>query len=150
MKVEVSSSENFSIFINNSYIDISDYTDQDKLIEIVKNLVKKMKTRLNLKGFYKIKVYVEETVGLFVDAVRLDNLEYSNSLDLRVLVFLDEKVYFETEDYFLISDCPNIRFSNNLYYCSVEDISNIYKLVEHGRFVYGEELNKILAKSIPI
>lgn len=148
MKIEVISKDSFSIFINSLYVDITDYTNKDKLVEVVKNVIKKMKNRLNLRGFYKIKVFVQEQLGLFLEVVKLEDLDYSNALDLRVIVFLDEKIYFETDDYFVIENIKKIRYHDNKYYCCVEDFNDIFPFLEFGRFIYGNEVIRMLNNSV--
>lgn len=144
MKIESTSFSDFSIFINRDYLDIDDYKDQDQVVKYVKILVKKLRNKLNLKGFYKLKVFVNNIIGLFVDVIKIDDLEYSNILDLRVIVFLDSDIYFETDDYFLISDNKKIIFYDDKFYCSVVDLDNIYNYLEFGNFIYGDEVLKIL------
>lgn len=148
MKIEVVSKDNFSIFINNCYIDLVNYEDRDKLVEVVKKIIKRLKNRLNLRGFYKLKVFVNKNIGLFVDVIKIDDLDYSNVLDLRVIVFLEDKIYFETDDYFLIEKAKRIRFYNDKFYCLADDIDNIYDFIEFGRFIYGNEAIKMLNNSI--
>lgn len=150
MKIEVMSKECFSIFINRLYFSMIDYSDREQLVEHVKKILKKMKSRLNLRGFYKIKVFVHEKVGIFLDAIKLEDLDYSNALDLRVIVFLDEKIYFETEDYFVIEHIPGIRYYRNKYYCLVDDIDNLYEILEFGKFIYGEEVVQMLNHSVAL
>ena len=98
MKIESISFSDFSIFISSNYLNIDDYKDQEQVVKYVKILVKKLKNRLKLKGFYKLKVFVNSNVGLFVDVIKIDDLEYSNVLDLRVIVFLDSDIYFEIDN----------------------------------------------------
>lgn len=144
MKIESISFSDFSIFISSNYLNIDDYKDQEQVVKYVKILVKKLKNRLKLKGFYKLKVFVNSNVGLFVDVIKIDDLEYSNVLDLRVIVFLDSDIYFETDDYFLIGDNKEVIFYGDKFYCSVNNLDNIYNYLEFGNFIYGDEVLKIL------
>ena len=61
-------------------------------------------------------------------------------------IFFDECVYFETDDYFLLDGISNVRYYDSKYYCLADSI-DIYKLVEFGRFIYGDEVNKMLEDS---
>ena len=143
MHIEIISNNKFFMFINANYVDSF---ERDSLTLKVKNVIMKYRLKLGLEGFYKVKVFVNEKVGLFVDIYKLDDLDYSNSLDLRVLIFFDECVYFETDDYFLLDGISNVRYYDSKYYCLADSI-DIYKLVEFGRFIYGDEVNKMLEDS---
>ena len=146
MKVEIVSSEEFSIFVNSLYAKITDYSDREEIIGVVKDIIAKYKNKLKLRGFYKIKVYLDERVGLFLDGVRLECLERLDAIDLRVIVYFDEDIYFKTDDYFVISDVSKIIYFDGNYYCKVKDILDINKVVEFGEFVYGNYILDILDK----
>lgn len=150
MKVEMISSNQFSIFLNSTYLKTKDFDDKDKIIDSVKSFVKKVRKRLRLSGFYKLKVFVNKNVGIFIDALKIDSVDYTNVLDLRVIVLSDEKIFFETDDYFLISDLPRIRYFHNKFYCQVDDMDDIYKYIEFGSFIYGNDAIEMLNKSILI
>ncbi len=145
MHIEVNSN-NIFIFVNIFYVNS---LEKESLIEQVKNIIIKYKSKLNLKGFYKVKVHVCEEVGLFIDIYKIDDIDYSNSLDLRVLILFDDIFYFETEDYFILEGIDNIRFYNNKYYCLVKDV-DVSKVIEFGRVIYGDEVIKMLNSSFYI
>ena len=147
MRVEILSDGEISIFVSSSYKGICDCYEKEKLVEVVKDIVKKLKRKLKLKGFYKLKVFFNKVVGIFIRAIKIDEVEYSSVLDLRVIVYTDEDIYFETDDYFKIKDVKNVRFYNDKFYCLVDDILNIYKVVDWGRFIYGEEVLDMLDNS---
>ena len=75
-----------------------------------------------MKGFYKVKVHVGEDIGLFIDIYKIDDIEYSNSLDLRILIFYDDTFYFETVDYFVIENVDIVRYFITKYYCLSCDV----------------------------
>ena len=56
------------------------------------------------------------------------------------LLTSDGKVYFKTDNYFIISDCKTVYFHKNFFYCDVDDISDIMSVIEFGSFVYGNNL----------
>ena len=146
VKVEICDRD-FFLFINNKYANCLD--SGEDIIQFIKDKIVSLKTRLNLKGFYKVLVFYDEKVGFFVEGKKLDEIDYSNSLDLRILI-MGYDIYFETEDYFLISDVKDAKYLKGHYYCLVKDIVDIDKVVEHGKFIYGEDaLNKLsLAKRV--
>lgn len=147
MKIVIISSEEFFVFVNSVYAKISDYSDKEEIIDVTKSIISKISTRLRMRGFYKIKVLVDPAVGLFIEGVQLENLERVNSVDLRVIVYFNEDIYFKTSDYFIISDVSKVRYFDGDYYCLTRDIPNINKVVEFGEFVYGSSTLKMLYNS---
>ena len=147
MRVEILSDGEISIFVSGNYKGICDCYEKEKLVEVVKDIVKKLKRKLKLKGFYKLKVFFNKFVGIFIRAIKIDEVEYSNVLDLRVIVYTEQDIYFETDDYFKIRGVKNIRFYRDKFYCLVDDILDIYNVVDWGRFIYGEEVLDMLDNS---
>lgn len=150
MKVEVISSEEFFIFVNLLYAKISDYDNKEEIIKVVKEIIANISGKLRLKGFYKIKVYVNEKTGLFIEGVLLDGIERNNVVDLRVIVYFDEDIYFKTDDYFKIRDVSNVHYLDGNYYCLVDDIMDMDSVVEFGEFVYGKEMYDVFDRGILI
>lgn len=150
MRFEFISDEEFFIFINNCYAKIKDYNDKDKIVEVVKKIISKYKNKLKLRGFYKIKVFPEEKVGIFLEGIKLESLEKSGVVDLRVIVYFDEDIYFKTDDYFVIREVSNVKYFDGYYYCLVKDILDINKVVEYGEFVYGDYILELLDKAYSI
>lgn len=146
MHIELQSLNKIFMFVNICYVSSLKKMD---LIEEVKNIILKYRVKLRLKGFYKVKVFVNEKVGLFIEMCKIDELDYSNTLDLRILVFYDEDVYFETDDYFVLAGCEKIRFYNNKFYCDVKNVS-ILGVVEFGSFIFGDEVLKMLSNSVVV
>lgn len=150
MRIEIISSEEFHIFVNNLYLKIDNYEHKEEIVEAVKGVISSVRGKLHLRGFYKLKVFVNEKIGLFIEGVKLEGLEYSNALDLRVVVFFDEDIYFKTEEYFVIGDVSNVKYFDGYYYCLVDDIADINKVVEFGEFIYGRDALDVIDKSISI
>ena len=146
MHIELQSVDKIFMFVNICYVTSLEKID---LIDDVKNIILKYRVKLKLKGFYKVKVFVNELVGLFIELCKIDELEYSNTLDLRILVFYDEDVYFETDYYFVLDGCGELRFYNNNFYCNVRDVS-ILRMVEFGNFIFGDEVLKMLSNSVVV
>ena len=148
MKIEMTGTDNYNIFINKLYIKDLDFKSKECINEIVKGILFKLKNRLKLRGFYKVKVFPNDKVGLFLELIKLEDLEFSNNLDLRIVIYFDEKVFFETDDYFVIENCNDKRFLDGCFYCVVdENFDQSLERIEFGRFVYGREVIEVLNKS---
>lgn len=146
MKVEQISPNQLTVFLNANYLKEEDINSKERVVDIVKRWLLQLKKQLHLSGFYKVKVYGHSKVGLFLDLLRLEELEYCSALDLRVVVFLEEKVYFETTEYQVLPKDATIYYNDCFYYCDVNSISSLLSVVDFGRFVYGRELQKLYGK----
>lgn len=148
MKIESYGKNCFKIFINSNYTKDLDYSNKEDMIGFIKRFILKLKNRLSLRGFYKIRVYPKNNIGIFLDMTKLDDIDLSNNLDLRIMIMYDEDYFFETEDYDLISDCNDIRYKDGLFYCVVDNsFDKILEKVEFGRFIYGKEVINLLNNS---
>ena len=150
MRVDFINDEEFSIFLNSCYCKIDDYNDKDEIVGVVKKVISKYKNKFRLRGFYKVKVFPLDRVGLFVEGVKLESLEMSGIIDLRVIVYFDEEFYFKTDNYYVINNISNIKYFNGSYYCLVKDILDINSFVDYGEFVHGEDVLTIIDKSYTI
>ena len=143
MKIEKIGQQRYFIFFHILYLKNIDFS-KEKIIDTVKRLLKKLKKRLMLRGFYKVGVYLHSKVGLFLELYQLEEFEYDDSLDFRVLVYLDEKIYFKTDDYFILpSDVP-IYYDQGFFYCDVSFIPDMLSVIEFGEFIYGKKLYPIM------
>lgn len=149
MKIESCGKDNFNIFINRLYVKEIDFNSKDELVCFIKEFILKVKNKLGMRGFYKIKVYPQDIIGIFLDVTKLDDVDLSNTLDLRVIIMSDERIYYETEDYSKIESYNDKRYMDGLFYCVVDDyFDNILEKVEFGRFIYGKEVINLLNNSL--
>ena len=149
MKVELINDDDLEIFVNPyNFNDINSY-DKDNIINYIKELIIKINNRykLNLTGFYKIKSYFNNKVGLYLNAIKIDDNEFSNDADFRIILFQHTKFLFETDDYEIIKEYPNKKINNNKFYIDIDEIYNINKLTDMGKIIYGDEVKQILMTS---
>ena len=149
MKIEMCGKDIYNIFINREYLKGKDYSVKEDIVKVVKEIIFKLRGRLGLRGFYKIKVFPQKIIGIFLEVIKLDETEFSNSLDLRIITYMDEKFYFETDDYFKIANCNDKRYIDGHFYCVVDDnFDLVLEKVEFGRFIYGKDVNFLLNNSL--
>lgn len=147
MKIEMLTKDSYRIFVNKLYIKDVNLDEKEAIILAVKDIIQKLKQKLKLRGFYKVKVFPNKNIGLFIEIIQLEDLEFSNNLDLRVIVYFDEKFYFETEDYFTIQKYDNVMFLDDKFYCLIDDsFDDMFEIVEFGRLIYGKEVINLLNK----
>lgn len=149
MKIEMYGKDNYKIFINRKYMNNVDFLLRDDIVKFIKEYLFRLKQRLKLCGFYKIKVFLQDKIGVFLDVIKLDESEFYHNLDLRIVVYFDEKIYFETDDYFLIDSYNDRRYFDGYFYCLVDaKFDKLLEMVEFGRFIYGKEVNNLLNNSV--
>ena len=152
MKVEIINDDDIDIFINPYNMNDIGIYDKEYILKYIKDVLKKVNNRyqLNLSGFYKVKSYFNDKVGMFLNIIKIDDNDFNNDIDYRIILFQNEKFLFETEDYDIIKNIPNKKYYNNMFYVDIDFLDNISILMDRGRVVYGDEVKKILHKSINI
>ena len=137
--------DNITLFINKSLIDFDIHIKEDLENFIKKHVLKLKKKGYKISGFYKVMVYQNDSYGLIFDMRKEDELDFFPDLvDLKLIIFYDSDIYFAVNDYFLVKDYENIRVGNYWYVnTKLLKVSDMYKLVEFSKVVYGPYLNKL-------
>ena len=135
----------YYVFIDKCYVDNVDYDDKKSISDFVKIFIFRYRIKMNLNGFYKVKVYSNKYVGLFLEIFCLEENEYPNTLDLRILVYLNHDVYYLSDDYFIVNNFSEIYYSENKFYCLVDKEVDV-SILEFGNFIY--DLNLLNKKRI--
>lgn len=143
MKVLRDSDGNFVIYLLHLK-DASQYEEKPEIIKLVKNTVLKVNKiyHLNLKGFYKVRVYLNKKVGLVIEIIRVDDIDINNAIDLRVLVYFDQEFFIEVDNFDFVPKHKRVTFLDNKYYISVESLSDaeVFSLLELGNVIYKSDL----------
>lgn len=152
MKVERINEELFDIFINFCYFKNVDLSNKIDLINVIKELLIKIDSRynLNINGFYKIKVYPKDKIGIFLNIIKIDDNEFSSGSDFRIVIYPNEKFLLETDNYEILDQNILKKYYNGKFYIDIDDIKNIYNIIDMGNIIYGKAVKKILTESINI
>ena len=138
MKV-ISSDGKITVFTQS----VNDANINDYIKKIIIKL--KRKYRISVCGFYQINVYKNSVVGMIIDIIKEDGIDYFNDLvDLKIKVYDDCDIYFSFDDYFF-NNKRNFKIFNNKYYININDLSqkDFLLMTEFCNYVYGEKLEKI-------
>ncbi len=151
MKVEKINDELINAYFNTFYFKQIDLNNKLELVEIIKDLIKKIEVRYSiyLSGFYKIKVYPNQKLGVFLNIIKIDDNEFSNTTDFRIVIYPNEKFFLETEYYELFPN-SKIRYYDNKFYIDSDDIENIDTITDMINVIYGNEVKEMLNNSIII
>ena len=125
----------YELFINNSFFNI--YLDNKKeMHEYIKNLILKLKRiyKINIKGFYKIKIYLNKILT-YINFIKIDDDNYDNDeIDFRILIIYNKEIYFKYEDYNLINN-KNVFYYKDFYYINIDYLDEFIKYLEYGNIV---------------
>lgn len=151
MKVEKINDDLINIYFNPFYFKDIDLNNKLELIEVIKDLIKKAESRykLFLSGFYKIKVYPNKKLGVFLNIIKIDDNEFSNTTDFRIVIYPNEKFFLETELYELFNNVE-MRYYNNKFYIDIDDVDNILPISDMVDVIYGSDVKELLSNSIII
>lgn len=151
MKVEKINDDLINIYFNPFYFKDIDLNNKLELIEVIKDLIKKAESRykLFLSGFYKIKVYPNKKLGVFLNIIKIDDNEFSNTTDFRIVIYPNEKFFLETELYELFNNVV-MRYCNNKFYIDIDDVDNIIPISDMVDVIYGSDVKELLSNSIII
>lgn len=151
MKVEKINDDLINIYFNPFYFKDIDLNNKLELIEVIKDLIKKAESRykLFLSGFYKIKVYPNKKLGVFLNIIKIDDNEFSNTTDFRIVIYQNEKFFLETELYELFNNVE-MRYYNNKFYIDIDDVDNILPISDMVDVIYGSDVKELLSNSIII
>ncbi len=149
MKVEKINDELLSIFLNIYYFKKTDINNKLELINIIKELLNKVENRfnLNLNGFYKINVYPNKKLGVFLDLIKIDDNEFTSGADFRIVIHQNEKFYLETDNYEDFKYIKRKKYFNRKFYINIEDLKNITKEIDLGNIIYGNDIKNILKEA---
>lgn len=149
VRIEMVNEEDIDIFINPCHFNEIDPRDKESLLTEIKKLLIKIDTRykLNLSGFYKIKVYPNKKVGVFLNIIKIDDNEFNQEADFRIIIYPDEEFYFETEEYDILPRNAKKRYLQGKFYINIEDVKDITSMIDMGKIIYGTEVKKILQES---
>lgn len=137
MRLEEISSGNYQIYVNQGCYQNLDISKKEVIADYAKELVLKLRHHfgISLYGFYEMKIYVADSIGMFIYLKRLDDEDdYFSSLDLKVMIFLHQKFYLKTPNFDFISTCPTILYSKGYYYIELSSI-NLFFYLELGEIV---------------
>lgn len=151
MRVEKVNDDFINIYFNPFYFKDIDLNNKMELVDVIKELIKKVEVRykLFLSGFYKIKVYPSKKLGVFLNIIKIDDNEFSNTTDFRIVIYPNEKFYLETEVYEVFNNVKK-RYYNNKFYIDSEDIENIDSISDMINIIYGNEVKELITNSIVI
>lgn len=146
MRIEIVNDEDIDIFINTYQFNGMNLNDKETLLNEIKDILIKIDSRyrLNLNGFYKIKVYPNPKIGVFLNIIKIDDNEFSQDADFRIIIYQNEPFLFETEEYEILPKNIRKRYYKEKFYIDLDDIEDIISIIDMGNIVYGAEARKII------
>lgn len=139
MKVLKIDDDNFIIYLfcGNKHYSID---DKGEIIKLVKETVLKANKiyHLNLRGFYKVRVYLNQKMGLVIEIINVDDTSLSNVIDLRVLVYFDQDFYIEVDNFDYLPAHKRVVCVDDKFYVDTSTLTSkeIFSLLEFGNLIY--------------
>lgn len=147
MKVTILDQDYYSIYLSHAYSLINDFSNKELIGDYAKNIIVKLKKTYGiiLNGYYQMKVFVNDKVGMFLELRKLDDIDFDLvSIDLNVIFFLKQPFLLKVSNFDYISNFSPIYFWQNYYYVSFDKIDDPLRYLEFGDIIYGEEVEEIL------
>ena len=147
MKFSIIGDNNFSIYINNNYIN-NELEKEEELYDYLKKILTEIRKKyaFDIRGFYEVNIYTIDNIGTMLNFYRIDNDNFIyKTVDLKIIKNTNDFVYLKFDDYFIIEKYKNIKYWNNSYYLKAEDIKkeDVLKLIEFCEIVIEERLKEI-------
>lgn len=137
MKIEILEDE-YRIFIMPQLLGDVNWDDKEKVIDEVTSFFKKIISNysIELDGFYKVSIY-PSNVGVLMDVVLIDDYNYGEkSLDFRMVVYLNKRIYFRTLEFDVVSDCLEVYYDGEFFYTPIDFLND--------KFIYICEFGDII------
>lgn len=140
MKIERVNGDLIIAFINSFYLKNIEVDKKLEFISHIKDLIIKIDSRykLNLNGFYKIKVYPNKKIGIFLEIIKIDENDFCNGADFRIVIYQNQKFYLEIEDYDSLDSAIRKIYYNEKYYLDIDEIIDLHKYIDMGTIIYGD------------
>ncbi len=142
MKVLKEDDDSFVIYLFHIQ-DQKKLEEKQEIITLVKDTVLKVNKiyHLNLKGFYKVRVYLNKKIGLVIEIIQVDDISINHAIDLRVLVYFDQDFYIEVDDYSVLPLHKRVVYVNDKFYIDIRNLNEqeISYLLEFGNVIYKIE-----------
>lgn len=138
MNLEVLDDDRFIVYYSLILDDILEYEIEDIKL-FIKLIVIRLQNKynVNIKGYYHLDVYVNKI--LILEFYKID--EYSERVDLDIVIHLNSTILVKFDDYFLTNNRKYLY--KNKYYLKIEDIDFV-KYIEFVEFVYEKQAKHIL------
>ena len=142
LKIEFIEDEKFLIY----YYGKEKLQSEEELkifFKALNNILQK-KYHYELKGFYNVTIYCENPIYV----MEFENIDDFGRADFNITMLLNSPLLVEFENEEMISGTK--IYYQGKYYIELEQVKESPYLFEYGTIIFGEEVEKILAKGILI
>lgn len=150
MRLEVERDKYF-LYVNQDYCKNMDFNSKESIASYAKTLVLRLKRiyGIVLQGFYQMKVFVNDFVGMFIELVKLDDFEFElMTIDLKVIIFLHQTFLLQCTDLDFLDHFSNVYFMDPYYYGVLRKDEFLLSDLEYGKLVYGALVEEVFQKGI--
>lgn len=125
-----------------------DFANIDYLENYFRELLLKLRDvyDINIKGFYNVKVYIDELYGMVLEleAEDIDYGDYYNQIEMRIIPIYTTFLY-QVDDFINNIDVQTILYHDEFYLKIDKNISlkNYYLVMDYAKIVYNNTDNII-------
>ena len=129
------------IYLKKEIMGILDFNNIDNLEEYLRKIINNLKTiyNIDIKGFYNIKVYIDDLYGaiLELEAEDLDYGDYFNQIEMRIIPIYTDFLYQIDDCMFKLGKIYS--YKNNIYLKIDKDISfkDYISVMDYAKIVYN-------------
>ena len=144
MKLQYIDEDHFKVFLIKNQKNSVDYENKAELKEFLKDILLGIKKNYHFQiyGFYEVKILVLGVLGYCLEFERIEeDLFSSKTIDLKIVILLNSKVYLAFDDYEVVANYRPLYFWKNQYLISLEDLKeeDLYVLSEWYSLFFDEE-----------
>ena len=128
-----------------------DFNSKESIASYAKTLVLRLKRiyGIVLQGFYQMKIFVNDFVGMFIELVKLDDFEFElMTIDLKVIIFFHQTFLLQCTDLDFLDRFSNVYFMAPYYYGVLRKDEFLLPDLEYGKLVYGRMAGEVFQKGI--
>lgn len=136
------------IYLYNVKLNLSENVE---LVKSIKDILVKImnNNEISFGGIYKVVIYENKYYGYIIEINKIKEFEYSDFIDLKIEIRLDQTFYLITNNYYYLENINNVYFYNNQYYVNICEFKNVNFIFEYGNIIYNKYENMI-SKSVKI
>ena len=126
--------------IYKSYLNNFDIYDKEKIMDLFKGILIKVKKKYNLSGLFDVDIYVNESYGMIIEIKNV--YLYDNESDIKIKVHLDSVFLIEIFNHEILDYDEVYYYKDKFYgiYKNVCDRNIIYKntdiIMSNGMQIY--------------
>ena len=135
MKI-INDDDKIVLFLFENKLHFDDYIKLKE--EIKKMFIRLVKIyNLDIYGYLKVTIFYNNICGCFIEIEKINSIEFKKEvIDLKLIIYKNIPMYFEFDDYPLVSNIGKMKCNGSKYYIEIKNKTVLYKYIEYGKITY--------------